>query len=125
MFKKVCSQLQVISCLINGYENDFLFFRNSLPEASHCGIDEARNTWVTIFGFPPSAAAFILSQFSHYGSILEKKMPAKGNWMHVRYQTKLECRKALSNNGKVFGGTIMIGVMLCKDQVIRIRNWCT
>jgi nuclear pore complex protein Nup53 len=78
---------------------------------------------VTIFGFPPSAASFILSQFSHYGSILEKRMPAKGNWMHVHYQTKLECRKALSNNGKVFGGTIMIGVMLCKDQVIKIISW--
>lgn len=97
---------------------------NSLSETSHCEVDEARNTWVTIFGFPPSAASFILSQFSHYGSILEKRMPAKGNWMHVHYQTKLECRKALSNNGKVFGGTIMIGVMLCKDQDILndIRN---
>lgn len=100
----------------------FSFFRTSLPETSHCEIDEAHNTWVTVFGFPSSAASFILSQFSHYGSILEKRMPAKGNWMHVRYQTKLECRKALSNNGKVFGGTIMIGVMLCKDQVIGIRS---
>lgn len=101
----------------SSHESSFQYI-NSLPEASHCGIDEARNTWVTIFGFPPSAAAFILTQFSHYGSILEKNIAAKGNWMHVRYQTKLECRKALSNNGKVFGGTIMIGVMLCKDQEI-------
>jgi nuclear pore complex protein Nup53 len=116
--------LQKESPLINGYEKYFLFFRTSLPETSHCEID-VHNTWVTIFGFPPSAASFILSQFSHYGSILEKKMPAKGIWMHVHYQTKLECRKALSNNGKVFGGTIMIGVMLCKDQVIRIKSWCT
>ncbi|KAJ4450131.1 hypothetical protein ANN_01538 [Periplaneta americana] len=102
---------------------------NNSPETSYhdttwTELDEARNTWVTVFGFPPSAASFILSQFSHYGNILEKRMPAKGNWMHIHYQTKLECRKALSNNGKVFGGTIMIGVMTCKDQDILndIRN---
>lgn len=134
-----------ISLSFNYCEKDvFLSPRNSLPEMSHCDtawteVDEARNTWVTIFGFPPSAASFILSQFSHYGSILEKRVPTKGNWIHIRYQTKLECRKALSNNGKVFGGTIMIGVMLCKDQVISFKlvickcmklvlhsfwNWC-
>ncbi|KDR08044.1 Nucleoporin NUP53 [Zootermopsis nevadensis] len=102
---------------------------SSLSEMSHhdttwTEIEEAQNTWVTVFGFPPSAASYILSQFSHYGKILEKRMPAKGNWMHIRYQTKLESRKALSNSGKVFGGTIMIGVMLCKDQEILndIRN---
>ncbi|PSN54658.1 Nucleoporin NUP53 [Blattella germanica] len=93
-------------------------------EVAWTEVDDAQNTWTTVFGFPPSAASFILSQFSHYGNILEKRMPAKGNWMHIRYQTKLECRKALSNNGKVFGGTIMIGVMPCKDQEILndIRN---
>ena len=90
---------------------------NSMRDLTWSEIDEAQNTWMTVFGFPPSASSFILSQFSHYGNILEKRMPAKGNWMHIRYQTKLECRKALSNNGKVFGGTIMIGVMPCKDQV--------
>jgi nuclear pore complex protein Nup53 len=103
----------------------FLFSRNSVLETSHhdatwTEVEEANNTWVTIFGFPPSAASYILSQFLHYGNILEKRMPPKGNWMHIRYQTKLECRKAVSNNGKVFGGTIMIGVMLCQNQVIRI-----
>jgi hypothetical protein len=86
-------------------------------------VEEAHNTWVTIFGFPPSAASYILSQFSHCGNILEKRMPAKGSWMHIRCQTKLECRKALSNRGKVFGEKIMMGVMLCKDQVISICKY--
>ena len=92
----------------------------SMRDITWTEVDEAQNTWMTVFGFPPSAASFILSQFAHYGNILEKRMPAKGNWMHIRYQTKLECRKALSNNGKVFGGTIMIGVMPCKDQVNKL-----
>ncbi len=46
------------------------------------------NTWITVFGFPPSASSYILSQFSQYGTILQHHIPANGNWMHLRYQTK-------------------------------------
>lgn len=37
--------------------------------------------------------------------------------MHVHYQSKLQARKALSKNGKVFGGRMMIGVLPCIDKV--------
>ena len=44
---------------------------------------------MTVFGFPPSAASFILSQFSSYGTILQHSMPPNANWMHLRFQTRL------------------------------------
>lgn len=33
-------------------------------------------------------------------------------------QTKLQARKALSKNGKVFSGNIMVGVVPCSDKAI-------
>lgn len=40
-----------------------------------------------------------------------------GNWMHIKYQNKLQARCALSRNGRVFGDNIMVGVMPCSDEV--------
>lgn len=34
-------------------------------------------TWVTIFGFPPSAASYILTQAGMWGHILEHKIPSQ------------------------------------------------
>ncbi|KAL8602010.1 hypothetical protein ACOMHN_008501 [Nucella lapillus] len=73
-------------------------------------------TWVTVFGFPPGATSFILQQFSQYGNILKHVPSAEGNWMHVHYQSKLQAKKALSKNGKVYGGRMMIGVLACIDK---------
>ncbi|VDQ04739.1 unnamed protein product [Trichobilharzia regenti] len=42
-----------------------------------------------------------------------------GNWMHIKYQNKMQARYALNKNGKVFGDNIMVGVSMCTDpQVI-------
>ncbi|KAK6638506.1 hypothetical protein RUM43_006773 [Polyplax serrata] len=79
-------------------------------------LDVTENNWVTVFGYPPSASSFILSQLSHCGNIIATRSPAKGNWMHIQYSSKLEARRALTNNGKVFASTVMIGVVPCKDQ---------
>jgi len=73
------------------------------------------NTWVTIFGFPPSAASYILSQFSQCGTILQHHIPPNGNWMNIRFQTKLQAQKALGRTGRVFGGSLMVGVSPCLD----------
>jgi hypothetical protein len=70
--------------------------------------------WVTIFGFPPSKAFYILNQFSQYGKIVDHKI-GSGNWMHVRYDSKFHAQKALSKNGKVFDSVLMIGVVECLD----------
>ena len=41
-----------------------------------------------------------------------------GNWMHIHFQSKIQARKALSKNGKVFGTGVMVGVHQCIDKVM-------
>ena len=35
-------------------------------------------------------------------------MASPGNWMHLQYQSRLQARKALSKDGKVFGDVFRI-----------------
>ncbi|KAG1702037.1 Nucleoporin NUP35 [Nymphon striatum] len=88
----------------------------------YSSIDNDESTWVTIYGFPPSAASFLLQQFSQYGTISKHKMPDKGNWMHVCYKSKLQAKKAISKNGKIIGGNMMVGVKLCVDVAFEKEN---
>jgi len=78
--------------------------------------EQLDESWVTIFGFPAASAHYVLQQFSQYGNIIEHKISSAGNWMHVRYQSKLQAKKALSKNGKIFSGNIMIGVKPCIEM---------
>ncbi|XP_006636545.3 nucleoporin NUP35 [Lepisosteus oculatus] len=78
--------------------------------------DHLDETWVTVFGFPPASASYILLQFAQYGNVLKHVMSNNGNWMHIQYQSKLQARKALSKDGKVFGDAIMIGVKPCIEK---------
>ncbi|KFM69933.1 Nucleoporin NUP53, partial [Stegodyphus mimosarum] len=55
--------------------------------------DQLDESWVTVFGFPSASASFILQQFSQYGNIIEHKIHPTGNWMHIRYQSKLQAKK--------------------------------
>lgn len=71
------------------------------------------DTAVTVFGFPPAASSFILQQFSQYGTIENHEIHNTGNWLHINYQTKIQAKKALSKNGKIFARSIMIGVCPC------------
>lgn len=80
--------------------------------------DHLDQTWVTVFGFPPASASYILLQFAQYGNILKHCMASPGNWMHLQYQSKLQARKALSKDGKVFGDAIMVGVKPCIDKSV-------
>ncbi|KAG7463134.1 nucleoporin NUP35 [Solea senegalensis] len=80
--------------------------------------DQLDQTWVTVFGFPPASASYILLQFAQYGNILKHKMASPGNWMHLQYQSKLQAKKALSKDGKVFGDAIMVGVKPCIDKSV-------
>ncbi|CAG2244616.1 NUP35 [Mytilus edulis] len=75
-------------------------------------------TWITVFGFPPAAASFILQQFSQYGNIVKHVIATEGNWMHLHYQSKLQAKKALSKNGRMFAGNIMVGVTPCIDKSV-------
>ncbi|XP_066544743.1 nucleoporin NUP35 isoform X2 [Amia ocellicauda] len=78
--------------------------------------DRLDDTWVTVFGFPPASASYILLQFAQYGNVLKHVMSNNGNWMHIQYQSKLQARKALSKDGKIFGEAIMIGVKPCIEK---------
>ncbi|XP_019960736.1 nucleoporin NUP35 [Paralichthys olivaceus] len=80
--------------------------------------DQLDQTWVTVFGFPPASASYILLQFAQYGNILKHTMASPGNWMHLHYQSRLQARKALSKDGKVFGDAIMVGVKPCIDKSV-------
>lgn len=79
------------------------------------------DTWVTIFGHPPSATSYVLQEFATYGQIVRYVPPSQteqGNWLHVKYQTRMQAQKALSKNGKILGGQFMVGVMACIDRKI-------
>ncbi|XP_030065952.1 nucleoporin NUP35 isoform X2 [Microcaecilia unicolor] len=80
--------------------------------------DQLDDTWITVFGFPQAAASYVLLQFAQFGNILKHVMSNTGNWMHIQYQSKLQARKALSKDGRVFGESIMIGVKPCIDKSV-------
>ncbi|XP_027057430.1 nucleoporin NUP35-like isoform X2 [Pocillopora damicornis] len=90
------------------------FYTQGMAISSDDILDEC---WVTVFGFPPAASSFILQQFSQYGNIM-KSVTSKGNWLHLQYQSKLQAKKALSKNGKIYGSNIMVGVMPCIEKSV-------
>ena len=78
--------------------------------------DTLDQSWVTVFGFPPNSVSFILDQFSQYGTILHHVTVPGSNWLHLKYHTPLQAKKALSKNGRVFASSIMVGVQQCIDK---------
>lgn len=38
--------------------------------------------WITVFGFAPEQASYVLKKFSSYGEVLDHKM-GDGNWMNI------------------------------------------
>lgn len=72
--------------------------------------------WITVYGFPPTATSMIISHFSQCGTIVDKMLPPQnGNWIHLKYLSRLECDKAMNYNEKVLNNNLMIGVSRCKD----------
>lgn len=84
--------------------------------------NSSANTWITIFGFPPSAANYVLQEFSVCGQIVRHIISPQGNWMHIQYQTRLQALKALGKNGKVMDNAIMVGVMPCSDKNVMMNS---
>uniref|UniRef100_A0A182JRC0 Nucleoporin NUP35 n=1 Tax=Anopheles christyi TaxID=43041 RepID=A0A182JRC0_9DIPT len=75
--------------------------------------------WVTVFGFPQNAASKILSHFIGIGTIVDKQpAPQNGNWVHLRYSSRLECDRALNYNGRIISEGLMVGVQYCNDSAI-------
>jgi len=105
---------------VNGIQNQSINtpsnqFNTSIDELGNSSCHEG-STWVTIFGFPSSAASYILQQFSQCGTVLQHHIPANGNWMNIRFQTKMQAQSALGRNGRIMGGTLMIGVVPCQGD---------
>ena len=84
--------------------------------------DTLDQSWVTVFGFPPNSVSFILDQFSQYGTILHHVTVPGSNWLHLKYHTPLQAKKALSKNGRVFASCIMVGVQQCIDKSLMISS---
>ncbi|EHB16353.1 Nucleoporin NUP53 [Heterocephalus glaber] len=80
--------------------------------------DHIDGTRVTVIWFPQASASYILLQFPQYGNILKHVMSSTGNWMHSRYQSKLQAQKALNKDGRIFAESIMIGVKPCIDKSV-------
>lgn len=80
--------------------------------------------WVTVFGFPQSATPMILAHFSQCGTIVDKVFPLQnaGNWIHIKFTSRLECDKALNYNEKILNNCLMVGVTRCKDASILERE---
>ncbi|XP_030379065.1 nucleoporin Nup35 [Scaptodrosophila lebanonensis] len=75
--------------------------------------------WVTIFGFPPGGTSMILQNFTQCGTIMDVvHAPQNGNWMHVRFSSRIESDRALNYNQKVIGGNFMIGVIRCTERSV-------
>lgn len=95
----------------------YMNLSQSVPQGNDC--------WITVFGFPQSASSMILSHFSQCGAIIEKVFATQnGNWVHLRFTSRLECDKALNYNGKVIGHNLMIGVQYCNDSAIVGKENC-
>lgn len=82
--------------------------------------------WITVFGFPPSAVSVVLQHFAQCGTIVDKVFPSQnGNWVHLKFSSRLECDKALNYNEKILANNIMLGVTQCKDKtIIDKENMC-
>lgn len=75
--------------------------------------------WITVFGFPQTATAAIVSHFSQCGSIVDKIFaPQNGNWIHLKFASRLECDRALNYHERMIGNSLMIGVTYCKDPMV-------
>ncbi|KAK5645709.1 hypothetical protein RI129_004173 [Pyrocoelia pectoralis] len=90
-------------------------FSQNVNESSMERVETIRqamssNLWVTVFGFPSTASGIVVAQFSSCGLIADKRFPAQGNWVHLKFSNTLEVSKALSLNGKLISNTMMVGV---------------
>lgn len=101
----------------NEFNSSYQQHQNSTFQATAPNNVGLNNFWVTVFGFPQSAFTAILSHFSQCGSILEK-VCSSGNWIHLRFSSRLECDKALLHNGKIICNNLMIGVTRCTDESV-------
>lgn len=97
--------------------NDPFFMDNSATIGNN-ETSQGLLRWITIFGFPPDAMNTVLSYISNRVRIVDKH-PAphsQSNWIHLKCATEQEAQRALTCNGNIISGLIMIGVTPCMDE---------
>lgn len=116
----VTSPSRITSPLTNDHtRNQSILNSSTVNYASPSASLPSSNFWVTVYGFPSTATAMIISHFSQCGTIIDKIFPPQnGNWIHLKYLSRLECDKALNYNEKVLNNNLMIGVTRCKDSSV-------
>ncbi|XP_016966991.1 nucleoporin Nup35 [Drosophila biarmipes] len=83
------------------------------------GNSRLADFWVTIFGFSPGASSMVLQHFTLCGTIVDVvHAPQNGNWVHVRFSSRIESDKALNYNHKIIAGNVMVGVARCTDRSV-------
>ncbi|CAJ0571743.1 unnamed protein product, partial [Mesorhabditis spiculigera] len=94
--------------------------QQTIPEDSAFDLDrseaEARECWVTVFGFLPGDNNKIITYFGRHGDIVDHRIPAQGNWMHLCYSSPVHAAQAISRNGIVMEGHVKVGVVQCTDR---------
>ncbi|XP_063922609.1 nucleoporin NUP35 [Zophobas morio] len=93
-------------------EDSFNCSRNFNESVNFSRVDKIDTHWVTVFGFPPSALSLVLAQLSNCGTIVEKRIPGQGNWLHVKFNHLSDVPRALAMNGRCISNCIMVGVSL-------------
>lgn len=114
------NQSRIMSPIANLHSVDFNknpSFQTKIPPTANLNGGYINNLWITVFGFPQNAVTGILSHFSQCGSVVEK-VCSSGNWIHLKFSSRLECDKSLMYNGKIICNNLMIGVMRCTDENI-------
>ncbi|KAF0689531.1 Aste57867_19034 [Aphanomyces stellatus] len=79
-------------------------------QAQEWGCDEVY--WITVFGFPIQEMDAVFSYFQTLGDVVQYRY-GRGNWLYVRYRTRLQAEKALHESGSTLGGRVMIGTKRC------------
>lgn len=92
---------------------------SGLNSSTYASQKQYNNFWITVYGFPPTAVSMIITHFTQCGTIVDKVFPPQsGNWIHLKYMSRLECDKALNYNEKILNNSLMIGVTRCKDPCV-------
>lgn len=116
----VTSPTRITSPFAHDYnKNQSILNSSTMNYASPSASLPSNNFWVTVYGFPSTATSMIISHFSQCGTIVDKVFPTQnGNWIHLKYLSRLECVKALNYNEKILNNNLMIGVTKCNDPSI-------
>ncbi|XP_034946035.1 nucleoporin NUP35 [Chelonus insularis] len=101
-----------------------LFFLENNPNIGNTEPSQGLLRWITVFGFPADALNTVLSHISNRVRIVDKH-PAphsQSNWIHLKCATEQEAQRALTCNGNIVSGSIMIGVTPCMDEGVILSS---